>query len=172
MDQSIGTAAIPQPSQDDAGRKTKVRRFAIGVSIVLMVVCNAVLLFGVRASGVNLDELVKTPDLFNAKQDICLRLSWQSLAGAAEPIRLCSEWINLSDPSGKTHQIQKDTKLRQGPDGQYYVDRGIQADYRLLMLVLFVVAVIAFGLTAKWYLVSRYRLHLETAAGHRASLVH
>ena len=168
----MSTASLLQPSSDDERRKSKVRRFRIGVSIFLMVLCNAVLLLGLRVSGVNLDELVKTPDLFNAKQDVCLRLSWQSMTGAAEPIRLCSEWINLADPTGKTHHIQKDTKLTRGPDGHYYVDRGIQADYRMLLLVLFVIAVIAFGLTAKWYLVSRYRLRLEMAAAHRASLVH
>ena len=43
-------------------------------------------------------------------------------------MRLCSEWINLSDKSGKPHQIQPGIKLRHGPDGQYYVDRGGQAD--------------------------------------------
>jgi hypothetical protein len=87
-------------------------------------------------------------------------------------VRLCSEWINLSDPSGKTHQIQREIKLRQGTDGQYYVDRGIHADYRLLISVLFVMAVIAFGLVVKWYLVSRYRLRLESAVIHEASLNH
>lgn len=163
---------MEQPMADAQRRGKKIRRFAVMVSIILMVVCNAVLLFGVRISGINLDELVKTPDLFNARQDVCLRLSWHSMAGAAEPIRLCSEWINLADPTGKTHQISKDTKFTQGPDGHYYVDRGVQADYRLLMLALFVVAVIACGLTAKWYLVSRYRLRLEMAAAHRASPVH
>lgn len=160
------------PLSDDQRRASKVRRFTIGVSIVLMVVCNVVLLLGVRISGVNLDELVNVPELFNAKQDVCLRLSWHSMAGAVEPVRLCSEWINLSDPTGKTHHIQNDVKLKQGPDGRYYVDGGIRADYRLLMLVLFVVAVIACGLTAKWYLVSRYRLHLGMSAEHRTSLVH
>ena len=59
-----------------------------------------------------------------------------------------------------------------GRTAQYYVDRGDHADYRLLILVLVVVAVIAFGLVAKWYLVGRYRLRLESAAGHGASLVH
>ena len=87
-------------------------------------------------------------------------------------MRLCSEWINLSDPSGKTHQLQREIKLRQGPDGQYYVDQGGHADYRLLILVLVVVAVIAFGLVAKWYLVGWYRLRLESSVGHGASLVH
>jgi hypothetical protein len=52
------------------------------------------------------------------------------------------------------------------------VDRGTQADYRLLILGLIVVAVIALGLVVKWYLVGWYRLHLESAAGHGASVVH
>ena len=157
---------------DVESRQALVRRFARVVSLVLIVICNAIVLVGLWASGINLDELATTPDLFNSKQDVCLRLGWQSVAGAADPVPLCSEWINLSDPSGKTHQIQKEVKLRHGLDGQYYVDQGEHADYRLLILVLVVVAVIALGLVAKWYLVSRYRLRLESAAGQGASLVH
>lgn len=158
---------------DVESRKALVRRFARVVSFVLIIICNAIVLVGLWASGINLDELVATPDVFNSKRDICLRLAWQPVGGTADPIRICSEWINLSDPSGKTHQLQREIKFRQGPDGgQYYVDQGEHADYRLLILVLVVVAVIALGLVAKWYLVSRYRLHLESAAGHGASLVH
>ena len=153
-------------------RKAQVRRFARVVSLAMIILCNAIVLVGLWASGMNLDELAATPDVFNSKQDICLRLGWQPVTGAPEPVRLCSEWINLSDPSGKTHQIQREIKLQQGPDGQYYADRGIHADYRLLILMLFVVAVIAFGLAAKWYLVSRYRQRLESTAGHGAALVH
>ena len=82
-----------------------VRRFTIGVSLAMIILCNAIVLVGLWASGINLDELAATPDVFNSKQDICLRLGWQSVTGAAEPVPLCSEWINLSDPSGKTHQI-------------------------------------------------------------------
>ena len=168
----MGTASLSQLTSDVQRRARKVRRFTIGVSLAMMILCNAIVLVGLWASGINLDELATTPDVFNSKQDICLRLGWQSVTGAAEPVRLCSEWINLSDPSGKTHQIQREIKLRQGSDGQYYVDQVIHADYRLLILVMFVIAVIAFGLVAKWYLVSRYRLRLESAAGHGASLVH
>ncbi len=157
---------------DDQRRASKIRRFTVGVSLAIMILCNAIVLIGLWASGINLDELAATPDVFNSKQDICLRLGWKSVAGATDPVRFCSEWINLSDPSGKTHQIQRELKLKQGPDGQYYADRGVRADYRLLILMLFVVAVIAFGLVAKWYLVSRYRLRLESVAGQGASLVH
>jgi hypothetical protein len=168
----MGTASLPQPLSDDQGRAKKVRRFTIGVSLAMIVFCNSIVLIGLWASGINLDELAAAPDVFNSKQDICLRLGWQSVTGATEPVRLCTEWINLSDKSGKIHQIQPEIKLRHGPDGQYYVDTGIGADYRLLILVLIVVAVIAFGLVAKWYLVGRYRLRLESAAGHGASAVH
>lgn len=163
---------MEQSLSDGQRRARKVRQFTIGVSLAMIVLCNAIVLVGLWASGINLDELATPPDLFNSKQDICLRLGWQSVTGSAEPVRLCSEWINLSDRSGKTHQIQPEIKLRHGPDGQYYMDRGVYADYRLLILVLVVVAVIAFGLVAKWYLVGRYRLRLESAAGHGASLVH
>ena len=164
------------PSQDgavaegeDASRNSRVQRYARIITIVLIVVCNGIFLFGMWASGVNLDELVKTQDQFNPQDDVCLRLSWQHLAGSTEPIRLCSEWINLSDPSGKPHVLDQNTKVRQGPDGRYYVDRGIKADYRLLGFVGFVVAVIVFGMVTRRYLVNRYRIQLEVAAS-RASV--
>ena len=157
---------------DVESRQALVRRFARVVSLAMIVLCNTIVFVGLWASGINLDELVATPDVFNANHDICLRFAWQPVGGKADPIRICSEWINLSDPSGKTHQLQREIKFREGPDGgKYYVDQGEHADYRLLILVLVVVAVIALGLVAKWYLVSRYRLRLESAAGHGASLV-
>jgi hypothetical protein len=163
---------MDQPMTDESCRAKKIRRFSFAVSLVLMVLCNAILLGGVALSGINLDDLVKTPDFFNAKQDVCLRLAWRSIPGANEPVRLCSEWLNLSDPSGKTHYLQPDTKLKKGLDGQYYVDQGIQADYRLLMLMFFVTAIIIGGVRAKWFLVNRYRLRLESSDGRRASPAH
>jgi hypothetical protein len=163
---------MDQPKTDECRRTDKIRRFSLGVSLVLMVLCNAILLGGFALSGINLDDLVKTPDLFNAKQDVCLRLTWQSVPGANDPVRLCSEWLNLSDPSGTIHYLQPDTKLKKGLDGQYYVEQGVQADYRLLMLMLFVTAIIIGGVRAKWFLVNRYRLRLESTDGRRASPVH
>ncbi|MBD0315909.1 MAG: hypothetical protein ICV75_04380 [Nitrospiraceae bacterium] len=148
----------------EASRNAKVRRFASGVTVVLIVFCNAVFLVGMRVSGVNLDDLVKTPDVFNPKSDICLRLTWQRLAGAPDPVRLCSEWINLSDTTGKPHQLDQNTKVKQGPDGQYYIDQVVQADYRLLAFVGFVAAVLLSGVLIRRYVVSRYRLQLERTA--------
>lgn len=153
---------MDQPMTEEARRASKIRRFSLVVSLALMVCCNAILFVGLRLSGINLDDLVKTPDLFNAKQDVCLRLSWQSLPGEQEPVQLCSEWLNLSDTSGQPHSLSPDTKLKKAPDGHYYVDQAVQADYRLLMLMVFVAAIIVGGVKTKWLLVSRYRLHLES----------
>ncbi|BFU93531.1 MAG: conserved protein of unknown function [Nitrospira sp.] len=157
----------PYPTAEPASRDSrvaKVRRYATLVTLGMIVLCNGILLFGVWVSGVNLDELVKTPDLFNAAKDVCLRLTWERVAGAPEPVRLCSEWINLGDPSGAPHRLASDIKVRQGPDGRYYFDQGIRPDFRLLALAMFVGAVLLFGLWVRRYLVSRYRLQLEMAA--------
>ena len=160
---------MDQPMADESRRADKIRRFSLAVSLGLIVCCNAILFVGLKLSGINLDDVVKTPDLFNAQQDVCLRLSWQSVSGENEPVQLCSEWLNLSDPSGTPHYLQPDTKLKKGLDGHYYVDQGVQADYRLLVLMLFVAIIIMGGVRAKWFLVSRYRLRLESADGRRIS---
>lgn len=164
-------AIMDQPMTDEARRVNKIQRFSLIISLVLVVLCNAVLFAGFRLSGINLDDLVGTPDFFNAKQDVCLRLTWHSVPDATEPVRLCSEWLNLSDPSGKPHYLQPDTKLKKALDGQYYVDQEVQADYRLLMLIFFVTAIIIGGVRAKWFLVNRYRLSLGSTDRDRASPV-
>jgi hypothetical protein len=166
-----GLPCLPEPESDEQ-RGAKVRRFAMVVTAGLIVLCNVVLLFGVWASGVNLDELVKTPDFFNAREDICLRLTWERVSGAADPVRLCSEWIKLADPSGKTHHLTQDIAVRRGPDGQYYVDRQVGPDFRLLALALFVGVVLLSGMWARRYLVGRYRVQLDPAASRSSSGLH
>jgi len=164
----MGLPYVPQPESDEQ-RATKVRRFSMLVTAALIVCCNVVLLFGVWVTGINLDELVTTPDVFNAKEDVCLRLTWERVTGAPDPVRLCSEWIKLADPSGKPHHLPNDIAVGRGADGQYYVDPGVRSDFRLLALALFVGVVLLFGMWARRYLVSRYRLQLDPAASRSAS---
>jgi hypothetical protein len=165
---------VPHPTSQasDEQRAAKVRRFSRLVTAALIVFCNVLLLCGLWATGIDLDELVSTPDVFNPKEDVCLRLTWERLKGAADPVRLCSEWIKLADPSGKPHHLNKDMAVRPGPDGQYYVDPGVRSDFRLVGLAVFVGAVLVFGMWARRYLVSRYRLQLDLAALRSASGLH
>lgn len=162
---------MDQPMTGEARRLNKIQRFSLIISLMLMVLCNAVLFAGLKLSGINLDDLVRTPEFFNAKQDVCLRLAWRSVLEVNDPVRLCSEWLNLSDPTGTPHYLAPETKLKKGLDGQYYIDHGVQADYRLLMLIFFVTAIIIGGVRAKWFLVNRYRLRLESTDGDRPSSV-
>jgi len=168
----MGLPYPPQPEFEEQKRAAKVRRFSKMVTAALIVCCNVVLLVGVWISGINLDELVASPDLFNSKEDVCLRLTWERLAGAADPVRLCSEWIKLADPSGKPHHLDKDIAVRRGPDGQYYVDPGVRSDFRLLALALFVGVVLLLGMWARRYLVRRYRLQVDPASSRGASGLH
>jgi hypothetical protein len=156
-------AVSADPGAEEKTRR--LRRYAYGVTAAMIVLCNAIFLLGVWGSGVNLETLVRMPDVFDPAKDVCLRLSWHRVPGVEDPVRLCNEWINLSDPSGQTHQFQKDTKIVQGADGRLYFEHGTRVDYRLFLLGAFIAAVIALGLLLKRYLITRYRLRLETQGG-------
>ena len=168
--------ATPDPttgaSSDEVSQQARVRQFSSRVTWALIVLCNGVLVVGVWMSGVNLDDLVKTPDTFDPASDICLRLTWEHLSGASDPIRVCSEWINLSDPAGQPHRLDKHMKLKREADGRYYVDREIAADYRLIAFVGFVVVVVISGLLIRRHLVDRYRLRVGLAATQNSTGIH
>ena len=63
---------MDQPMTDECRRADKIRRFSLAVSLALIVLCNAILLGGFALSGINLDDLVKTPDFFESRGNHCL----------------------------------------------------------------------------------------------------
>jgi hypothetical protein len=139
----------------------RLRRYTQGVSAVMILACNAVFLLGLWGSGVNLDTLWRTPDVFNPDKDICLRQSWHKVSGVEKPVRLCYEWINTADRSGKTHTFQQDTAIEKGADGRLYFDHGPRVDYRLFLLGAFVAVIVAGGIVAQRQLIARYRKQLK-----------
>jgi hypothetical protein len=159
-------------SEKSERRARQVSRFSTAVTLLMIVVCNAMLLSGVWLSGVNLDRLVTLPDRFDPKQDICLRTGWHKVVGSPELVKLCSEWIKLSDSSGVPHKFKQETEVKQDAQGRLYLDFGALVDYRAFVLVGFVGLIVAFGVMARRYLVSRYRLRLEAAAAKQSSSVH
>ena len=148
----------------------RLRRYSYAVTASMIGLCNAVFLLGLWGSGVNLDSLIRIPDPFNPAKDICLRLIWHRVTGLKEPIRLCSEWINLSDPSGETHKFQTDTQVVQRADGKLYFEHGARVDYRFFLFSAFVVAVIVLGVSLKRYLIARYRERLGISGGNISSV--
>jgi hypothetical protein len=128
--------------------------------MALFLLCNGVIVLAVYASGVNVEDLFRSPDLYHPSKDICLRHSWHKVNGLAQPIRLCYEWINPSDPSGRTHRFERETEVIQGADGKLYFDHGGHFDLRVLLLGLSIFAVVVSGVSLQRYLIGRYRIGL------------
>jgi len=149
----------------EALRQHRLRRHSTLVTLALIVVCNAVILLGVWTSGVNLDGLFRTPDRFDPTRDECLRYNWRKVSGVQQPVRLCYEWINLSDPSGNTHTSQADTDIVLGADGKLHYAKEERVDSRLLLLLAFVGVVLAAGVATKRFLIARYRARLDAQSG-------
>lgn len=148
----------------EALRQRRVRRFSVLVTLALILLCNAVILLGVRASGINLDNLFHAPDHFSPSRDVCLRYSWHKVSGVQQPVRLCYEWINFSDPTGNTHTFQDDTDIVLGADGKLHYAQGERLDSRLLLLLAFAGAVLAAGMALLKFFIARYRVRLETTS--------
>ncbi len=149
-------------TRDDGPERARlIHRFATRVTLVLMVVCPALFLGGMWWSGVAPEQLFRVPDRFSPVNDVCLRLGWQRVAGKEDLVRVCSEWIQLSDPSGETHRLQTSAQIVETADGRLYFDYGSRADWHLAAFVAFVGAILAFGWVVRWYLVRRYQRSLE-----------
>ena len=133
----------------------------MGITILLIIVCNAILLVGLWVSGINLDVAFSKPELYDPTNGYCIRVGWTKVIGVDRPMRLCIEWLDFSDPSGNTHTIRQGESLAIGANGQLYYEGRRESDYRLTALVVFVIVVIGSGMWLKHYLIARYRLHLE-----------
>ena len=63
-------------------------------------------------------------------------------------MQFCSEWIHLADSTGQTHKFEKETEIKQGADGKFYLDYGPFVDYRFFAVVAFVIAILVCGIRA------------------------
>ncbi len=106
--------------------------------------------------------MIRLPDEFNPNKDACLRYAIRRVEGTAEPIRLCSEWINFSDPA-RTHTFHPDTKVIQDAEGDLYFDHGPQVDYRLFLYLGFALSLLIGGVLVNRFLIARYRARLNAS---------
>ena len=117
-------------------------------------------------SGVDLDMALSKPEFYDPQNGYCVRVAFAQVVGVDERVRICSEWLDFSDPSGNTHRIREGAGLAMGADGQLHYETRREEDYRLMALVLYVFAVIGSGMWAKRYLISRYQLQLVEPNRH------
>lgn len=146
-------------------RKKRIRWFSLGVTIVLIVVCNALLLGGLWASGLNLNVVLSDSEFYNPSSGHCVRLVWTKAIGVEGPLLICSEWLDMSDPTGQVHTIHKDKVLAMGSDGNLYYENDRKSDFRFLALLIFTGVVIFSGVLAKPFLIAYYCKHLNQTQG-------
>src|SRR3989454_12329568 len=113
------------------------------------------------------DQIFAERDFFDPTSDICLRMAWYKPLGEQDPVRLCKEWLNLGDPSGRVHQFNKDLQVVKGADGKVYAKEGA-GDGRLIAVVIIVVLLVASGMWLQRHLIARYRARLAAAAHKHA----
>jgi len=138
----------------------RVRSFAVRLTIGFIIAANALFLTALWISGLDLDQLFGDRDLFDPVRDVCLRMAWYRPEGEQERVRLCKEWINLKDSSGKVHKFEKDAPITKGKDGKFYVHPPNPGDGRIIALLIFVIAMIVGGMWAQRVLIARYRSRL------------
>jgi len=145
----------------------QVRRYTVRLAVCLIIGVNALFLLVLWGSGVDLDQIFAERDFFDPIRDICLRMAWYKPVGEREPVRLCKEWINLGDPSGRVHTFNKDLQVVKGTDGKVYAMEGA-GDGRLIAVVIVVVLLVAGGIWLQRHLITRYRDRLSAPADKRA----
>ena len=82
-------------------------------------------------------------------------------------MRLCKEWLNLGDATGRVHMFNQDLQVVKGADGKVYAKEGA-GDGRLIAVVITVVLLVAGGMWLQRHLIARYRARLAAAADKRA----
>jgi hypothetical protein len=145
----------------------QVRRYTVRLAVCLIIGVNALFLLTLWGSGVDLDQIFAERDYFDPTSDICLRMAWYKPLGEQDPVRLCKEWINLGDPTGRVHKFNKDLQVVKGTDGKVYVKES-PGDGRLIAVVIIVVLLVAGGMWLQRHLITRYRARLAAAVDKHA----
>ncbi len=144
--------------------ESRLQWFSFWVTLILIIVCNGLLLGGLWASGLDLDFVLTNADLYDPASGHCVGVAWANVSGVDSPIRVCSEWLDTTDPTGTVHKIRKDEPLAMGADGNLYYENARKADRQLLALLAFTFLVIFSGMRLKRFLITWYRLRLHADA--------
>ncbi len=138
-----------------------LRWFRRGVTLSLIIVCNLVLLSALWISGLDLDFVLTNSELYDPQAGHCVGVAWAEVTGVEGPVRVCSEWLDTTDPTGRVHTLRVDEPLAMSDDGNLYYENARNADHWVLGLSLFAVAVIYLGMRTKCVLLTWYETHLR-----------
>ena len=160
--------SIERPVLEDAEVSRRVQRFTLWVTIGLILSCNALLLFGLWVSGVDLETALGKPELYDPTNGDCVGVEWTKVTGADGLIKVCTEWIDFSDISGETHSLDSGKTLAMGADGNLYFSGQSTENYRLIALMIFAIVVMVSGMWVKRQLIVNYQRRLQSL-DHRST---
>lgn len=155
----------PEPGESPEISR-RVKRFTLVVTVALIFGCNAVLLTGLWASGLDLETMLAKPELFDPANGHCVRVAWVKVTGADGLVKVCTEWLDFSDISGETHALPEGKDLTMSPDGNLYFAGEAADNFRLIALMIFAIVVMASGMWIKRVLIARYHQHLQSVDHH------
>ena len=138
-----------------------LRWFRRGVTLSLIVVCNVVLLSALWVSGLDLDFVLTNSELYDPQAGHCVGVAWADVTGVEGPIRVCSEWLDTTDPTGRIHTLRPGEPLAMSDDGNLYYANARDAEHGVLGLLLFAAAVIYLGMRTKRVLLTWYETRLR-----------
>lgn len=153
-------------SRDSLEISRRVKWFTRVVTVALILGSNAILLTGLWASGLDLETMLAKPELYDPANGHCVRVTWVKVTGTDGLVKVCTEWLDFSDISGKTHVLPEDKDLMMGPDGNLYFSGEAADNFRLIALMIFAIVVMVSGMWIKRVLIARYHQHLQSVDHH------
>lgn len=135
--------------------------FRRGITLVLIVICNLMLLGALWVSGLDLDFVLTNAELYDPQGGHCVRVAWAEVSGTEGLVRVCSEWLDTTDPTGQVHSLRAGEPLAVDGEGNLYYENARKAEPRLLGLMIFVAAVIYLGTWSKRCLLTWYEARLQ-----------
>jgi len=141
--------------------ESRFQWFRRGITLGLIVVCNLVLLGALWVTGLDLDFVLTNSELYDPKLGHCLRVAWTEVSGVERPIRVCSEWLDTTDPTGRVHSLREGEPLAMSDDGNLYYENARNADHWVLGLLIFTGVVIYMGMWVKRVLLTWYETRLR-----------
>jgi hypothetical protein len=153
------TRGDAESEEDLEGRRRRHRSYSLRITALIMAVSCLAFLAGIRFSGVELENLVWSSEVFDPKTNICLRTAWlNTTQGQNDQVQLCTEWIDHSDMSGETHTLPVDEMdIIRGVDGRIrtQLKRGI--NYRLVAVTAYLLIIVLGGLYVQRHLIRKYQ---------------
>jgi hypothetical protein len=150
-------SASDQDELDRKKRKHSIYRYRVTGIIIL--ISSFLFLGGIWLSGVNLEGLVWHAGMFDPERHVCLRTNWvNTTKGETDRVRLCTEWIDLTDQSGQTHvMVLENLEVIKGSDGtiRTHLQRGV--NFKLLTVSAYLLIILLVGRWIQGFVIYRHK---------------